>query len=452
MLKERADPLVLLKQYASCWDDSMRSIGLAAVVTGTLVLVSACSDGAGTPPPENSAPVADFSLPPCTLNQPCSFSSSSTDDEQVTNWSWDFDGDGTPDATTASASFTYTTPANFDISLTVRDAEGLSDTKTSTISIADNNAAPVADFVTPVCVLNAACNFASTSTDDEQVTGWSWDFNGDGTPDATTANASFIYATGGTFSVSLTVRDAKGLSNTKTVALVVNTPPTAGFTSTCDAGVCTFTSTSTDVAPGTITTYAWSFGDHTTASVANPKHSYAVVNPTNFTVTLTVTDNDGATDVETQTISVTPPAPGAEGCVTSDIKVDCHMIVATRSIIKLKLLGVSCTLKGERVVIPPPSSDQVFLTVCLRAVGDSTKIFGGISDRAFIFEAWSKVTIRFVQGTADPGEPTPAPPAGQLTGTFPNWVINFEDGGNPGAAEEPDFADVVLGVEAVPSP
>jgi hypothetical protein len=31
-------------------------------------------------------------------------------------------------------------------------------------------------------------------------------------------------------------------------------------------------------------------------------------------------------------------------------------------------------------------------------------------------------------------------------------VINFEDGGNPGAAEEPDFADVVLGVEAVPSP
>jgi len=113
---------------------------------------------------------------------------------------------------------------------------------------------------------------------------------------------------------------------------------------------------------------------------------------------------------------------------------------------------VSCTLNGERVVIPPPSSDQVFLGVCFRAVGDSTKIFGGISDRAFIFEAGSQVTIRFVQGTAGPGEPAPASPAGQLTGTFPNWVINFEDGGNPGAADEPDFADVVLGVEAVPSP
>ena len=430
----------------------MKSIGMLAVVTGTLVLVSGCSDGAGTPPPDNAAPVADFAMPSCPLNQACNFSSTSTDDEQVTEWSWDFNGDGIPDAATASASYTYDTPASFDVSLKVRDAQGLSDTKTETISIADNNMAPVADFAPPACVLNVACEFVSSSTDDEQVTQWSWDFNGDGTPDATTAAASFVYTNGGSFNVGLTVWDAKGLSDTKTVALLVNTPPSASFTSSCDAGVCTFTNTSTDVAPGTITTYAWTFGDQGTASVANPKHSYAVVNPINFTVTLTVTDNDGATDVETQTILVTPPAPGAEGCVTSDIKVDCRFTVASRSIIKLKLLGVSCTLKNERVVIPPPSSDQVFLGVCLRAVGDSTKIFGGISDRAFIFEAGSQVTIRFVQGTAGPGEPIPGPPAGQLTGTFPNWVINFEDGANPGSADEPDFADVILGVEAVPSP
>jgi PKD repeat protein len=430
----------------------MPSISILALVTATLVWVSACSDGGGTPPLDNAAPVADFALPSCTLNQACSFSSTSTDDDQVTEWSWDFDADGTPDATTASASFTYKVPATFDVTLKVQDAEGLSDTKTKTISIGDNNTAPVADFAPPACVLNVACTFGSTSIDDEQVTQWNWDFNGDGTPDATTAEASFIYLTGGTFNVSLTVRDAKGLSSTKTVALLVNTPPSASFTSTCDAGVCTFTNTSTDVAPGSITTYSWNFGDHGTATVANPKHSYAVVNPTNFTVMLTVTDNDGATDVETQTVFVAPPAPGAEGCVTSDIRVDCHFTVTSRSIIKLKLLGVSCALQGERVVIPPPSSDQVFLTVCLRAVGDSTKIFGGTSDRAFIFEAGSQVTIRFVQGTPGPGEPTPAAPAGLLTGSFPNWVINFEDGANPGAADEPDFTDVVLGVDAVPSP
>jgi hypothetical protein len=41
---------------------------------------------------------------------------------------------------------------------------------------------------------------------------------------------------------------------------------------------------------------------------------------------------------------------------------------------------------------------------------------------------------------------------GQVTGSFPSWTINFEDGDNPGAPGEPDFTDVVLQVEAVPAP
>src|SRR5687767_6801625 len=42
------------------WDDSMRSIGMLAVVTGALVLTSACSDGGGTTPPDNQRPEANF--------------------------------------------------------------------------------------------------------------------------------------------------------------------------------------------------------------------------------------------------------------------------------------------------------------------------------------------------------------------------------------------------------
>ena len=345
---------------------------MLAVVTTTLVLASACSDDGATPPPENTAPVASFAVPPCTINVPCDFVSTSTDDAQVTAWSWDFDGDGNADANTANASFTYTTAGTFDVSLTVHDAEGLSQTKTSTITIAPVNPA--------------------------------------------------------------------------------NTPPTAGFTHTCNAANCSFTSTSTDAAPGTIATYAWDFGDGAAAAVENPSHGYTVTAPTDFTVTLTVTDNEGATDVETQTITVSPPPPGAEGCTTSGTHVDCLLDIADPSNIKLKLTGISCTLDGERVVIPPPSGDQVFLTVCSRAVGDSTMIFGGPGDSAFLYEAGSQATIRFVQGTAGGGEPTPGAPAAQLTGSFPNWTINFEDGGNPGGPGEPDFTDVVLQVEAIPAP
>lgn len=522
----------------------MRSIVMLAVVTGTLVMASACSDGgAGIAPPENTAPVANFVVPPCTINVACDFVSTSTDDAQVTAWSWDFDGDGNPDANTANASFTYATAGTFDVSLTVRDAQGLSQTKASTISIApldpanapptagfthtcaaavcsftststdvapgtiatyawefgDGAAADVADpshtytvtaptdFTVTLTVTDnegatdvetqtltvappntpptagfthtctaADCTFTSTSTDvaPGTIATYAWDF-GDGAA-AAVSNPSHSYTvTAPTdFTVTLTVTDNEGGTDTETQTVTVappNTPPTAGFTHTCTAADCSFTSTSTDVAPGTIASYAWSFGDGTTAAVANPSHSYALVNPTDFAVTLTVTDNEGATDVETQTISVSPPPPGAEGCTTSGTRVECRLDISAPSNIKLKLLGLSCNLRGQRITIPPPSGDQVFLSVCLLAVGDSTKIFGGPGDTAFRYEAGSQVRIWFTQGTPRPGEPAVGAPAGQLVGSFPNWTVNFEDGANPGGAGEPDFTDVVLGVEAIPA-
>jgi PKD repeat protein len=433
----------------------MRSIGMLAVVTGTLVLASACSDGTGTPPPDNTGPEANFDVPPCTVNVACNFVSTSTDDAQVTGWSWDFDGDNIPDRNTASASWTYATAADVNVSLTVRDAQGLSDTKTSTITIAPANPPPTAGF-THSCNL-ADCTFTSTSSDvaPGTIATYAWTFGDGGTADVSNPSHSYAVTAATDFTVTLTVTDNGGASDVETQTITVtpvNTPPTAGFTHTCDAAFCTFTSTSTDVAPGTIAIYAWTFGDGGTASVANPSHSYAVVNPTEFTVTLTVTDNQGATDIETQTVAVSPPPPGAEACTTSGIRVDCALNITARSTIKLKLLGISCDLNGERVVIPPPSGDQVFLNVCARAVGDSTRIFGGPGDTAFIYEAGSQATIRFVQGTPDRDEPAVGPPAARLEGTFPNWTINFEDGDNPGAAGEPDFTDVVLGVEAVAAP
>jgi PKD repeat protein len=343
---------------------------MLAAVTGTLVLASACSDGGGTTPTENTAPVADFAVPPCTIDVACTFASTSTDDAAVTEWSWDFDGDGNPDANTANASFTYTTAEAFEVSLTVRDAQGLSQTKTRAITIAPVDPA--------------------------------------------------------------------------------NTPPAAGFTHTCDAAACSFTSTSTDVAPGTIAIHAWTFGDGATADVNNPSHTYTVTAPTDFTVTLTVTDNEGATGTDMQTVSVSPPPPVAEGCTTSGTRVDCALDVTARSTIKLRLLGISCDLAGQRITVP--QGDQVFLNVCSRTVGDSTRIFGGPEDSAIVFEPGSQVRLRFNQGTADAGEPALAAPAAQVTGTFPNWTINFEDGDNPGGAGEPDFTDVVLGVEAEAAP
>jgi PKD repeat protein len=431
----------------------MRSIGILALVTGTLVLASACGDGAGTPPPDNTAPVANFDLPQCTINVACTFVSTSTDDAQVTEWSWDFDGDGSADASTASASFTYTTAADYNVSLTVRDAQGLSNTKSGTITIAPvtpGNPPPTAGF-TYTCTA-ADCTFTSTSSDvaPGTIASYAWSFGDGATSDVSNPSHSYTITGPTDFTVTLTVADNDGATDVETqtvsVSLAPNTPPTAGFTHNCPGGVCSFTSTSTDVAPGTIVSFAWTFGDDATADVNNPTHSYAITIPTEFTVTLSVTDNEGATDVETQTFTVSPPPPVAEGCATSDGLVDCAFNIPTRSTVKLTILGLSCDLPRASVVIPPPIGDQPFLNICTtRKVGDALGIFGGVHDTAIIYEVGSQLRIRFKQGAVNR---TVVPPAGRFEGSYPNWTISFEDGDHPGADGEPDFADVVLGVEA----
>jgi RHS repeat-associated protein len=59
---------------------------------------------------------------------------------------------------------------------------------------------------------------------------------------------------------------------------------------------------------GSITSYLWNFGDGTTATTANPTHVYTTANT--YTATLTVTDNQGATDSKQTTVTVAPvPKP-----------------------------------------------------------------------------------------------------------------------------------------------
>ena len=280
-----------------------------------LALASACSDGAGTTPPDNVAPVANFAVPACTIDVPCGFASTSTDDAQVTEWSWDFNGDGTADANTADAAFTYRTAADFNVSLTVYDAQGLSHAKTSTVTIAAPvNTAPTAGFTSTCTGLD--CTFTSTSTDvaPGTIATFAWTFGDDGTADVNAPSHTYSVTASTDFTVTLTVTDDEGATAAATQTITVtptpsaNTPPTANFTYSCNTVNCTFVSTSTDAAPGTIASYAWTFGDNATAAVSSPAHSYSITAPTTFTVTLTVTDNEGATAVVTKTITVDPAA------------------------------------------------------------------------------------------------------------------------------------------------
>jgi protocatechuate 3,4-dioxygenase beta subunit len=92
-----------------------------------------------------------------------------------------------------------------------------------------------------------------------------------------------------------------------TVNELPNNPPSASFThADCVAGAaCQFTDTSTDPDGNqTIVAWSWDFGDFVTSTDQNPQHTYIVGAGFTYHVTLTVTDNRGASSSTAQDVTV----------------------------------------------------------------------------------------------------------------------------------------------------
>jgi PKD repeat protein len=170
------------------------------------------------------------------------------------------------------------------------------------------NITPLAGF-TFVCT-GLTCNFTDTSGDvDGSVVSWNWDF-GDGNS-STAQNPSHTYASGNTYSVTLTVTDDQLATANVTKTVVApppsNIPPTANFSFSTSDLTANFADTSSD-SDGTIVSWSWTFGDGGTSSAANPSHAYAAAGT--YDVTLIVTDDDSAASTGvTKSVTVTDPVP-----------------------------------------------------------------------------------------------------------------------------------------------
>lgn len=258
----------------------------------------------------NAAPVADFEST-CTGGA-CSFTSTASDpDGTVDNLSWDF-GDGSSPANGASVSHEYAAGGTFQVTLTVTDNRGVSTTVEKNVEVTLPNKAPVAAIDDPsIDGLTVDVDGSSSADEDGSIADYTWNF-GDDTPEVSgdDATVSHTYAEGGTYTVTLTVTDNKGATNAASVSVTVAAPnkkPTAVIDepATNQNSVQVDGSNSTDV-DGSIVSYSWSFGDGGTATGATAEHSYTAGGT--YTVTLVVTDNEGATDSVTRQVTVDAPA------------------------------------------------------------------------------------------------------------------------------------------------
>ena len=158
-----------------------------------------------------------------------------------------------------------------------------------------SNAPPVADFTARCNRL--ACTFENASTDkDGTIAAYAWNF-GDGATSVDSSPTHSYTAPGGTFTVIVGVTDNDGAAATISRRLTVsanNLAPIVAFSVTCVGLTCKFTDESTDPDPGdTLVSQRWDFGDDHSSRDASPYHTYDAPGG-QFTVTLTVTDNHGA--------------------------------------------------------------------------------------------------------------------------------------------------------------
>ena len=241
-------------------------------------------------------------------------SGSSDSDGSITGYAWNF-GDGS-NGNGRTASHTYTKAGTYIVKLTVTDNDGNISSTTKTIQVTPPAIVPpTASFTANVtsgeAPLVVGFNASGSSDSDGNIVDYTWNF-GDGS-NGNGRTVSHTYTDAGTYTAMLTVRDNDGETSSATKVIQVKpatvVPPKANFivdtisgeapvTVNCDA------SSSVD-SDGKIVSYSWDFGDG--AKGNGVKVSHTCDEAGTFTVTLTVTDDDGMSDSSSRTIVVTEP-------------------------------------------------------------------------------------------------------------------------------------------------
>jgi len=242
--------------------------------------------------PAEDGPTRKFQLS-AQVTVPCGHS--------IASYVWSIDG---KELSLHEGEIEYTFPEDgtHEISLSVTTDKGWQQVATTYIQITPDNSPPVAKITAQpssgTAPLTVTFSAAGSYDPDGSIQNCSWDF-GDGTSTAGT-EVTHTYDSPGNYIVVLTVTDDRGSTSQDTVTVHVNAGPTAAFKVIPDGNVApttvTFDAGASSDSDGRIIMYRWDFGDGQTAEgygMSRVRHAYEHGGV--YDVTLTVTDDEGAT-------------------------------------------------------------------------------------------------------------------------------------------------------------
>ncbi len=263
-------------------------------------------------------------------------SASADGDGDIASYVWT--DNGTQIATGVNPTVTLSVGVR-TIVLTVTDNDGATDTDEVIIAVnSPANESPTADAGVDQALVDADDNGSeevaldgSASTDgDGSIVSYVWSENGSEIATGVSPNVTLAV---GTHTIALTVTDNDGATGSDELVVTINS--LANVSPTANAGadqtvmdddnsgseeVVLDGSASSD-SDGTIATYAWTENGAQIATGVSPTVSLPVGT---HTITLTVTDDDGATGSDEVTVSVNAPVPVADQII---IEAECASVV-----------------------------------------------------------------------------------------------------------------------------
>ncbi|HFE32593.1 MAG TPA: PKD domain-containing protein [Gammaproteobacteria bacterium] len=266
--------------------------------------------------PVDNPPTAVISAPASGLvGETLTFDgSASSDDGTIVSYTWDF-GDGVS-ASGMATTHAYGSAGTYTVSLAVCDDATPSQCSTANHTLTINDVVvdnpPIAAISGPSSgTVGDTLSFdGSGSTDDGAIVSYVWTV--DGMAAGSGMSLSWLFSTAGSFNLALTVCDNASPSQCDTAThavmirdVVVDNPPTAVISAPANGlvGETLSFDGSASSDDGMIISYAWDFGDGTSASGMTASHAYGSAGT--YTVSLQVCDDASPSQCATASHTVT---------------------------------------------------------------------------------------------------------------------------------------------------